>query len=289
MSTPIELFTQHTGDFIARHIVAPIVEHLRSKGVQVSADELINVLNLPTKPSVVVPTAMPPVTNGVLSNPFQNPIINPGLNIKAPVKATKGVPNLGGQGTCSYVLQRGDRKGSTCGVTVQPGSTYCKTHHKKYSNVQQAPNQVQQPGLYQPPQQIMPNNVMQGMMQQVPPQPQQASSELVVVPFNKEQGLYRESIHSFIVKQSDEGIVAIGRLDNGTVRELTDQERSLAKDIGLVLGDQQVTTTTTVTTTLPAPQVSVPPSIPFNLVPTTTINSAPIPVIPNLANLIPSN
>lgn len=289
MSSSLELFAQHTTDFIVRHILPPIIELVRSKGVVITNEELINALNLPTKASVVVPTTMPPVTNGVLSNPFQNPIINPGLNVKAPVKATKGVPNLGGQGTCSYVLQRGDRKGSTCGVTVQPGSTYCKTHHKKYSNVQQAPNQVQQPGLYQPPQQIMPNNVMQNMMQQVPPQPQQASSELVVVPFDKANGLYRESIHSFIVKQGDEGIVAIGRLDNGAVRELTDQERSLAKDIGLVLGEQQVTTTTTTTTALPAPQVSLPPSIPFNLVPTTTINSAPIPVIPNLANLIPSN
>lgn len=203
------------------------------KNVNVSAEELAVALDVPFKatgtPSVLsnsCATFMPNVPN-YFSAAVPSPSKKRGGRVKKEVN--ENLPN------CQYKMTRGKSKGQECPNKIAsdgtPGSDkFCKACLKKAA-VKEILEQTSEKTTLQPP--SLPNNL--GKPVKVEDDCKTAiPDELTVEQLPNHEGYFKECKYGFIVTQPQEGTIIVHKIDNkGTWRDLTDEERKIALNMGL--------------------------------------------------------
>lgn len=110
---------------------------------------------------------------------------------------------------CCYIYVRGDKRGLQCSNTCVEGKNYCSTHlrNKKVNH-------------------------------KVLKSPKQESNNIVVESdhYRGIPGLYLESTNHFILQQLPTGeVVVLNKLDGDKERELTEEEKEIARRMGILV------------------------------------------------------
>jgi hypothetical protein len=267
------------GNFYAgnaqNHIVTPIVQHLNAKGVSVTVEELMGVLQLPVARSAI--PAITPFGGGVVP-----PMASAVGGVGAARKNTAVASAIPGK-TCRYEYQRGENRGKCCGKPTTNGQDYCNCCQKNRKSLSKTTAAGAIPG-------IAPGIPGMSGYPQAQPQ-QQKSDQLDVEPYDQSQQLYREINNNFLVKDLGGGnIVALGCFNEtrDKINPLTPQQQAIAVQMRLqLLGpDGQVITQQTPTAPVPSFPSAIPMSIP-SAVPSVIPSAVPS-VIPSVPVAIPS-
>lgn len=202
-----------------------------NKEIEISPEELCQAFEIPYQPSTPgsypngssVQTKMPNMPNYYAGTGATTPKRKGGRSKKTVD------PNLP---TCSYVLVRGKNSGAKCpnpvsGEDIKGGNEYCKQCLKKAA-VKTALEEGTSKPTVQPPQ-------MPGSVVDIPTNVPEKNDELQVVEIPGEPGLYREVTYGFIVQPNSEdgSITALSIDDNGTRRDLRENERNIALKLGI--------------------------------------------------------
>lgn len=254
MSSVQTNFTNNVGSFIQQTILVPIVNHLTAKGITVTIEELVEVLQLPATRNLGVPAmafggAIPPVTASVPKR----------------TNTASATPGTG----CTYVFKRGKNKQLCCGKKCFNGSERCNTKNH------QIKNPVATPGGFAP-------NQIPGMAGYSEPQEDNQHS-IDVTSYDKSKGLSKTN-DNIIVKEKDETILAIGYLDEvqNKIISLTDDQKHACIKLGMaILPDD------TPQTIAKSPSIPGIPSIPSPVAAVPSIPSIPSPVaaIPSIPSI----
>lgn len=247
MNTNITVFTNAVSEFVVSNVLSPLSQWLaQNKGVEVSVEEMAQVLQLPATPTQPKPIGMAPV-----NYPPQMPQIPGFLNggqagavTQAGRSRAAKQPDANYNGPrCQYKFSRGARAGQFCGEPCLNGSNFCKNCVKKKSAGGPgtgATRAVPAVGGFQG----MPGLPgMQGApaMGAQQPQPQAQQGELAVTPLEGQPGYYRETTHGFIVTEdAQNNVVAYGIIDGGNVRKLNNNEQQIATQLGIVVPDDAI-------------------------------------------------
>lgn len=113
MDSSIITFNKSVAQFLTRDIIDPISKYLKGKGMDVTTEELLKVLEVPYRAPMNAPVS---VSNGYSSNPL--PV---GRSMPRPAEASSG---------CVYEFQRGKKVGQKCELKTIDNSIYCRSHHK---------------------------------------------------------------------------------------------------------------------------------------------------------------
>jgi hypothetical protein len=159
-------------------------------------------------------------------------------------------PNLA---RCEYVMTRGKSSGNQCENQVQGDSTlgadrFCKGCLKKAAvkaQLEGAPAK----SMVQPP--SLPNSSVK-----VTEESASGSNELQVVAINEDT--YRETNHGFIITRKSDGSLVTDKVeDNGVFRDLKENEKKIALDLGLqVLHQDSVVKLPAIPSVPSVPQIS---------------------------------
>jgi hypothetical protein len=298
--TNMTAFVNSCSGYVHTYILGPIVQHLASKGVQVSVEELAGVLQLPATRSPVTPIVPTPSVPAMAFGGAV-PTMAPAIAPTTARKTTATNAPVAGR-TCMYQFKRGENKGKYCGKATAPGSDFCNACLKTRKNLQKemaatggipgaAPAMGAIPGM---------GGLPPGYAAPTPTVPATTNApaqggQLSVVPYDEARGLFREPNHNFIVYQVSPGVIAVlGRLsetDNKIV-QLTAQEQGTAQAIGLVLGEGATggatpSPTAQVPTATHVPTVPTVPAIPTAVVQQTvpTVPAIPTAVVQTNGNL----
>lgn len=219
MATEVN-FNAGVVDFLNESIFPPIIAGLAAKGLFVNADELMEIVQSPSI-NPVTHHAVPAMAFGGMNHPSNAPRTAASTS----ATATNNITSNPVPGRCIYQFKRGDHKGHYCGKAVAPGNTYCSNCLKtrKISKDSAPP----------------PSNHSESVDDSVPSSQQGGNGQLNVVIHDKERDLYREPTHNFIVRPVGPGTIAvIGKLGEGDrLISLTTEEKSIARNMGLVISD----------------------------------------------------
>lgn len=225
---------------VSAHLSDWLKEH---KEIEISSEEICTAFNVPFKPPITpglpsamnfqgnVPINMPPYMKGTGMSPKRR-------GGRQKKKYDENHPK------CIYKFQRGDKEGQQCNTPVlSDGSLgadiYCKNCLNKAGvkkELRQNPSKskVNAPSLDD-------NVVSVGSPQDKP------QEEIKVHEIDDRPGFYRELKYGFIVFQDTDGSLTTMQIDdNGIVRNLNDEEKKTALDIGLNVTDND-----------PAPQIPI--------------------------------
>lgn len=281
--TYLNTFAEGVASYLTTSIFPAIVQGLSTRGVNITTDELLAMVNIPAQRAYSAP---PMAFNGAV--PPMAPTIPPSTsNRKNDVVSNPTV------GRCRYQYKRGSNKDMYCGkVTSSSESLYCSSCLKTRKGITNGMAAGAIPGIA-PGTKTVPG--MAGMPPGYSVSPPVSnntnqSGQLSVVIYNESMGLYRDVHNNFIVSQLSEGrIVVLGRVtdpDNpeSKIEPLSAQEQIIAQNLGLILHNAPSQTTSatpqavpTIPTAAPAIPSAMPPAIP-TAVP--TIPSAMPPAIP---------
>lgn len=227
MTSNMNTFSDSVALFAEKAILGPLSVWLKgNKGVEVSIDEMKKVLDMPA-------------TNQMLSAPtFQAPSFSaPRPNLTTTRKPRRGRGEI--KGKCKYTFIKGKRSGFECGKSVyEEGSDYCTTcRNKKGAQRKSARDGVSNilGGALAPPS-MLPKATNNG-----PPTRQVPSNvRLSVNRVKGQQNLMRETTYGFILSVISGHHVAKKILkdpnaDISEARDLTPDEKALAKSIGLAV------------------------------------------------------
>lgn len=139
----LETFNTQITGLITSLVLTPLSEWLNNdKNVNVSVDELLDVLKIP-KPSKTSMSSLAPVFTTTTANipPVKSDTTSRSSSAlktsTAPVNKPKSKPpspeNYTGA-TCKYVFKRGDLKGKECGKPVVSGTDFCEHCSSKKGN-----------------------------------------------------------------------------------------------------------------------------------------------------------
>ena len=205
MSAPSTVFAESIANLTRTAIIEPLVDWLRNtKGVEVTADEIVQALNIPATPRFQTSySAVPPPLKGAVTSKPRAP-------------STKKIvdPNAT---PCVYVFTRGKNKGETCGNPSVPGTNLCsacstKTSANKYKTMPVAPRPI---------------------TATVASTSTSTSAAVDVEPYGDK---YLDRLANLILdKQPDGTMVATGVLDGNQERPLTKEEEDAALDRGISL------------------------------------------------------
>ena len=203
-TTSTQRFTMNVGSFLARDILGPLVEWLRTnKNIELTVDECVKALDLPAL-APVAQASMPTLPG------LQSPVA------KASPQRTpaKKAPTPGDGPGCPYSFSRGQYKGQICGAKVAPGETYCNACKKK-KIVGGSPGTTAPSGASSAP-------GLKGTTTKVQPK----TLDVVELP---EKDWYKDINNNFIVRRMPDGkIMALAVEDKGTYRHLNDAEKAVA-------------------------------------------------------------
>ena len=251
-SNIINSFTESVSNLVISTILPVISYKCEQKGIKYSVEEmtedLCRAVNLP-KPhnnsngvQIQMPN-MPNIPSFLKGTGAATPSSAKGAGRGRGRKKVEVATTVMGK-TCSYEFTRGGRQGNLCGEPVVDGTDYCKDCLKK-KNVQQKMGKgpTVTSSLLHPP--TIPNTLVQ--TGQIPKQKQQEEHEkeieIEVSEIEGRPGLYREMQHNFIIQQSPNGtLLAIKISDNGVERDLTDEEKKTAVNMGLAVIHKPVDT-----------------------------------------------
>jgi len=201
----ISMFSNACALFINDNIIIPIVNHLNSKGIIITADELNSVLQMPNTKAQ-----------------SSTPLMNYGSGIIPNVSSSnskKAIIQNNGK-TCTYNYKRGENKGKLCGKSTLNGADYCSSCLKR-KNI----NKAAEVSGIAPDEGILSFNNEEDL------------GTLTVNEYNKERQLYIVPVHNFIVKQEENTIYVIGKDVNGNLELLTQSEKNIALKLGLVINE----------------------------------------------------
>lgn len=265
MATSMQDFTTLCAGLIKTSILGPICEHLNGKGVTVTVDELMKVLQMPVARTPGVPSAK------------TVPAMAYGGTTKASTKAATTVDEPT-DGLCKYQFKRGVNREKYCGREVKDGGDYCSSCRKtmEKTKAKAKPEPKVTPGVA-PNKGAVPRSVPGVAVAQ--PEP----SSIKVVNFDPEQSLYRDLLNNFILhtaEDSNDHVVVgiVDSKDSKEIRSLTPQERTTALARGLKISDLDVETDTDEQTE----QQPSPPVIPA------PVRSRTVPEIPSIPTITPS-
>ena len=197
-----------------------------NKGVETSPEEICSVCNVPFRPASTpagstVTTVMPNIPSyysGTVS-----PAKKKGGRSKKPADPSAA--------KCEYTMSRGKNQGQRCDAVVANDGTvgsdrFCKACLKKAA-VKALVEGSSSKSTVQPPH--IPGTTV-AVSEDASPQ----STELNVVQIPDRDGYFREATHGFIVHQTKEGTIVAEKIDdNGVERDLNDNERKIAVNMGL--------------------------------------------------------
>ena len=281
--TNLSAYANSCAEYLRTFVIGPIVQHLGSKGIQVTVEELSGVLQLPAARSPAMPAPAVPGMGFGGPVPHMAAAVAPTSGRKTTATSTP-IPGR----NCMYQFKRGENKGKYCGKDTAPGMDYCNaclksrkglsaTAHGAMPGV--APGAGAIPGV--PPGYSAPAPAAQAQAQ---------GGSLSVVPYDESRGLFREPNHGFIVYQVSPGVIAvIGRLIESENRlvPLTEQEKVTAQAIGLVLADTPASAPSAAPApaaayapapAAPAPAAAYAPAPPAPATVPSAVPSAPAPV-----------
>ena len=259
-------------NLIKQSILQPIVQHLQTKNVSVTIDELIAVLN----------------NNNVISNfqPIMG-IVPPMISSGSRSPSTDSPP---GPGRCNFRAKRG--KKTYCGKPTDGESDMCRTHKNQEANKNKkridvppiAPNLGAIPGLHV---ELRPSDV----------------PSIDVRPYDENRGLYIDYKYNFIIRHvNQDAPIIIGKLntDTNVIIELSEQDKITAHNLNLTVFDENAQQTlavgqpvcqpvqneqTSQPTQIEQPVMPVMPAMPA--IPTAPVipgipGIPPVPTIPNM-------
>lgn len=250
--TGLQHFTQAVAQLLTTHVFPLVVQGLATDGHVTSVEKLLSYTALPVNRAALpamgfggaVPmTAMQPTvgkgrgrtttttTIGAVAAKVPTPIEfdQNGVEITA-----KGKPFVLGV-TCAYRLERATvNKDKYCGGKTVNGTHYCNLPaHKDGGSPSAKKKTGTKPG-------VAPN--VATFQHQQPLQQEQAQNlEFEVVPYDVERGLYRDQVRNFIVTElpNDGGVIVFGKLLDNDIIPLTEEEKAVAKQIGLSISENQ--------------------------------------------------
>lgn len=262
-----------TNDFFINHVTTHLCEWLRNnKDVECTPQELCSAFNVQYVPKVSM-SGLPQAASMSTQMPnlpgyFQGTGASPvPKKTGGGRKKTAADPNAP---KCSYLFQRGNKKGEVCGEPVAQdgtsgGEMYCKGCLKKKTVQGKVKDGDGGKSTVQPP-------MVPGGMVSIPEQSDDSSENTIkAVPIEGHPDMFRDEEHGWILRQMPDGaIVALSVEENGSQRPLNAAERKSAQLKGISLMDSA-----------PQPVASVVPTVPT--IPTNKIPSIPsIPTIPSI-------
>ena len=239
--TNMSAFVNGYASLVNSYVLVPVVQHLQSRGVQVTAEELSTVLQLPAQRAN--PAAYP-TTGAPLAFGGATPLLSPSV---APTKSKPRAPAVVTPGTrlCEYKYKRGNSRGDTCGKPTA-GGAYCNTCLKSRKNLTDTGPGATAPGVAP---------AMSGIpgapgMAAVDPNAGQVK-ELAVEEYDKSRNLFREINTNIMIHQDGEHLVAIGKFsfEENKILPLSPSDQQQAISIGLAVHNMAP---------VPAPQAPVP-------------------------------
>lgn len=244
-------FSETVTSFFSRLVADRLSKWLKNdKNIDISSEEICQQFEMEFTPTplisglphgVNIGTQMPNIPN-YMTGTSASPKRRGGRKKKAPVD-----PN---GPKCQYKFIRGDNIGKICEKPVlnngNPGSDrYCKDCiGKKTVKDEIKQSHSESKSTVKPP-------VVPGGMVSVVEQEDESNNTLDAESTDKE-GFYREKTHGFIVQDKSGSIYSDQIDDNGTWRPLTQDERKLARVMGIKVPDSPVQKTVQVSVPVPA-------------------------------------
>lgn len=225
----INAFTNGVNSLCINVILGPLSEWLKeTHKIEVSVNELTNILDLPFKNNFQIGTAplqfpnLPPFLGGTV--PSQK---EPRQRKVAPVALSP----QGDARTCQYIFQRGQKKGEMCGEMCIDGSNFCKRCiTKKGAGPEDVPSE---------PKKKTENKKVQ---KEELPAKEEEPDELLAEPFPIPN--YPDAVKlstGFVVKiqegtdEEDEYYIVLGFAEDDIFREMTELEKRQAISMGFAV------------------------------------------------------
>ena len=120
MSSYEQNFSSAVNAFVVSSIITPIIGYLQTKGVQVTQEELLQVLKMPASPVNKIPMPIG----------FQMPQLSSNSQGGSITPANR--ENTGGG--CIYVYSRGENKGMACNKPTDGETSFCRVCKFKKSS-----------------------------------------------------------------------------------------------------------------------------------------------------------
>ena len=275
--TNMTAFVNGYAGLVNNYVITPVVQHLASRGVQISTEELMNVLQLPAQRAV--PTGIYPNTGAPLAFGGAAPMMSPSVPpTKSKPRAPASIPP--GAKLCNYKFKRGGSRGQDCGKATAGGS-YCngclKSRRVGDDGGATAPGVAPAGGI---PGALNANVAVNA-----------APVELAVEVYDQPRNLYRDTNTNIIIHQNEEATVltAVGvhsDAENKMV-PLTPAARQQASAMGLTVPDMGPVAPAVVHHA-PVPQ-AYPSAVAHVPQAHTTYSSGyPVPPVPQVPLAIPS-
>jgi len=266
-----------TNDFFINHVSTQLCDWLKTnKGVECSPQEICSVFSVSYTPKSSM-SGLPQAASMATQMPnlpgyYQGTGASP-----APKKSTGGgrkkAPSDPNGPKCTYLFQRGDKKGQLCGLPVAQdgtagGEQFCKACLKKKTVQGKVKDGDGGKSTVQPP-------VVPGGMVPVPEQSEASDGNTIrAVPIEGHSDLYKDQDFGWILRQLPDGaIVALSVEENGVQRPLTAAEKKNAQLRGISVMDSPPQAAPVVPTVPTVPQVG---KMPVSTIP--TIPSVGVPV-----------
>ena len=225
--------SNHLSDWLKTH-----------KDVEISSEEICTAFNVPYQPPITpgLPSAM-----GLQGNiPINMPHYMKGSGMSPKRRGGRQKKQYDeNHPKCNYIFQRGAKAGEKCTAhCLNDGSLgadkYCKNCLGKAAVKK---------GLEQnPPKSKVNAPSLEGNVISIESPKSKANEEIVAHEIEDRPGFYREVNHGFIVFQDSDGSLTTMQIDdNGEVRSLTDEEKTIALELGLNIADNSS----------PAPQIPI--------------------------------
>lgn len=260
-----------TNEFFINHVSTKLSDWLKTnKDVECSPEELCSVFSVTYTPRSSM-AGLPQAASMATQMPnlpgyYQGTGASPSSKKSTGGGRKKATTDPNGP-KCTYLFQRGDKKGQLCGLPVaQDGSTggeqFCKGCLKKKTVQGKVKDGDGGKSTVQPP-------VVPGGMVSVPEQSDSSSENTIrAVPIEGHSDLYKDQDYGWILRQLPDGaIVALSVEENGTQRPLTAAEKKNAQLRGISVMDSP-----------PQSAVPVVPSVP-------SVGKMPVSSIPTIPSV----
>ena len=223
-NTQMTSFQQGVAEYVVHNILTPISTWLAEhKKCTCSVDELMAALQVPSSARSAIPA---PAGAGF-------PTFNPPA-ASAPTTTTRTKKSVAHDGPkCQYKFVRGARKDQLCEEPVVPGTMFCKACSKKKNAIATAGGSASSSST-----QTGGFNTAKAAPA-APATQASGTTDVMVLPIKDKPGFFKTTEGNFIVQSlSDNVIVARGIDENGTIRPMTEAERTRAEALGFSVDEE---------------------------------------------------
>ena len=209
-----------------------------NKNVEVTPEEICSCFDVPYKPPST------PGVHSAASIQTQLPNYYSGAVTPSKKKGGRTRKNIDPNAPqCEYTLSRGDNSGARCKNPVYGeegvigADRFCKACLRKAA-VKKILEKPDDKPVVKPP-------TREGDSISCDNKPANKSEELSVVQIDGRPGFFKEENHGFIVEQTEDGQIITHAIEiDGEERELNDDERTIAINLGLRVANKKVTLST---------------------------------------------